>query len=130
MSEPLLPSTKCQRCGAEIAAGGRFCSMCGAPRPGVVRAEAVDQPTVPQHRATPPGKRVGWQYSRGVVLLMLFALLGPLALSLLWRSPEFSRFWKIVLTLLVVAVTIFVVWVLWFMVADLLAAWNQGLPKF
>ena len=43
--------------------------------------------------------------SRVTVLTMLFAVLGPLALPLLWRSSRFSLTWKIVLTLLVLLLT-------------------------
>jgi hypothetical protein len=46
-----------------------------------------------------PG-RVQWYYRPGWVLLLLFVVLGPLALRNLWKSPCFSRRMKIVLTVL------------------------------
>jgi len=51
------------------------------------------------------GPRLPW-YQRPVwVLVLLFVVLGPLALPQLWKSPAFSRGAKIVLTVLVVAYT-------------------------
>jgi hypothetical protein len=44
-----------------------------------------------------------WYYRPMWVLVLLFLVLGPLALPYLWRSPSFSRSWKVVLTVLVVA---------------------------
>jgi len=39
-----------------------------------------------------------WYYRPWAVVLLLFLVLGPLGLPLLWRSPCFTRAWKIVLT--------------------------------
>jgi hypothetical protein len=39
------------------------------------------------------------------VLVLLFVVLGPLGLPLLWRSPSFTRGWKIVLTIAMVVYT-------------------------
>ena len=46
-----------------------------------------------------------WYYRPVWVLVLLFLVLGPLALPYLWRSPSFSRRLKVVLTVLVVAYT-------------------------
>ncbi|MBN2022838.1 MAG: hypothetical protein JW809_08575 [Pirellulales bacterium] len=43
---------------------------------------------------------------RWMVLLMLFVLMGPLALPMLWHSPHFTRPWKIVLTVLVCLIAV------------------------
>jgi hypothetical protein len=40
-----------------------------------------------------------------MVLVLLFLVLGPLGLPLLWRSPRFSRGWKIFLTAVMVVYT-------------------------
>lgn len=48
-----------------------------------------------------------WYHSVWFVLVMLFFVLGPLALPLLWSSPRFSRAAKWTLTLLLV---VFLVW--------------------
>jgi hypothetical protein len=46
-----------------------------------------------------------WYYRPWPVLLLLFVVLGPLGLPLLWKSPRFTRTWKIVLTALVLVYT-------------------------
>ncbi len=58
-----------------------------------------------------PPKSSGGKLLEGriTVLTMLFAVLGPLALPLLWRSPRFSLAWKVVLTLLVLLLTAIVI---------------------
>jgi len=50
-----------------------------------------------------PGSRTKWYYRRAWVLVLLFVVLGPIALPILWRSPSFSRPVKVVLTVLVLA---------------------------
>lgn len=44
-----------------------------------------------------------WYYRPVWVLVLLFLVLGPFGLPYLWRSPSFSRRWKVVLTILVVS---------------------------
>jgi hypothetical protein len=46
-----------------------------------------------------------WYYRPWAVVVLLFLVLGPLGLPLLWKSPSFTRGWKIVLTLVMVAYT-------------------------
>ena len=46
-----------------------------------------------------------WYYRPWGVLLLLFVVLGPLGLPLLWRSPSFTRGWKIALTVAMVVYT-------------------------
>ena len=48
--------------------------------------------------ATSPQSR--WYHSMWFVLVMLFCVLGPLALPLLWKSPRFPRWSKWCLTIL------------------------------
>ncbi len=60
--------------------------------------------------ATPPAtERPRWYHNVWVVLFMLFFVLGPLGLPLLWKSPHFSRAMKIALSVLVI---VFTVWIL------------------
>jgi len=54
------------------------------------------------------------------VLPLLFVVLGPLALPLLWRSRRFTRPWKIALSVIVVAVTLYAVWQVWYTLNQLL----------
>src|SRR5215470_5022977 len=50
--------------------------------------------------------RPRWYYRPWWVLLALFVVLGPFGLPLLWKSPSFSRWSKIALTVAVAAYTI------------------------
>ena len=50
-----------------------------------------------------------WYYRPWGVLLLLFVVLGPLGLPLLWKSPSFTRRWKIVLTAVMVVYTVMLV---------------------
>lgn len=58
-------------------------------------------------------KKKKWYYSVPFVLLMLFAVAGPLAFPLLWKSPKFSFTSKIILTIAVTLLTIVLLWVLY-----------------
>ena len=46
-----------------------------------------------------------WYHSVWFVLLMLFAVLGPFGLPLLWKSPRFNQTAKVVLTVVNIAYT-------------------------
>ena len=56
-------------------------------------------------RSREPPSPLTWYYRPVWVLVLLFLVLGPLALPYLWRSPSFSRRLKFVLTVLVIAYT-------------------------
>ena len=96
----------CPRCCAVLDAGDNYCRRCGQPT-------GVSQPESPRRIVTTERKS-DWTQSRVVVLAMLFAVLGPLALPMLWRSRNFSMMWKIVLTVATVAITALVVYLLWY----------------
>ena len=55
------------------------------------------------------GRVTSWYYRPWGVLLLLFVVLGPLGLPLLWKSPSFTRRWKIVLTAVMVVYTVMLV---------------------
>ena len=50
-----------------------------------------------------PGSR--WYHGIWFVLIMLFLVLGPFGLPLLWRSPRFNRPAKITLTVILAVYT-------------------------
>jgi len=56
-------------------------------------------------RSREPPAPIKWYYRPVWVLVLLFLVLGPLALPFLWRSPRFSRPLKVVLTVLALAYT-------------------------
>lgn len=53
--------------------------------------------------------RSNWYLSVPAVLIGLF-LFGPLAFPLLWKSPAFTKIWKIFLTAVFTALTIWLLW--------------------
>ncbi len=55
-----------------------------------------------------------WYHTVWFVLAMLFFVLGPFGLPLLWKSPAFPRWAKIALT---VAVLVYTAWLLFATVA-------------
>ena len=81
----------CVGCGAAVSAAGKFCSHCGRPF-GTAPAS--------QER---PSK---WYHNIWFVLFMLFFVLGPFGLGLVWRNPRFGRGAKITLTLVMVVYTV------------------------
>ncbi len=90
----------CQWCETVNPEGAKFCSQCG---------QALDHVMA---RPVPPKPK--WYYNRWFVLIMLTPLvLGPFALPFLWKSPQFSRLAKLILTCLTLLWTIlFVVYVI------------------
>ena len=109
-------NTKCPRCGREIDAADNFCRHCGIPlkqppgiAPAVVPAVAVGRPARPSASDNP------W-----LVLIMLFCVLGPFALPMLWRGRAFSRRWKWIWTLVTIAITVLICWLLWYMVVKMI----------
>jgi drug/metabolite transporter (DMT)-like permease len=100
MSDPLTPEIICLACKARIDPTDNYCRRCGAPTRGATGLSSRS--------------RAGWWESPWFVLAMLFLVLGPLALPLLWRSRRFNRPWKILLSLIVMGVTVFVVGQIWY----------------
>ena len=50
-----------------------------------------------------------WYYRPWAVVVLLFLVLGPFGLPLLWKSPSFTRGWKIVLTVAMVVYTVLLI---------------------
>lgn len=80
--------------------------------PELSRTSASDQPLIKAQIVAPAEPR--W-----LVLVMLFVLMGALAVPMLWRSPHFARRTKVVLSVLAVLQTavvlvILAMVILWF----------------
>jgi hypothetical protein len=56
-------------------------------------------------------RKVKWYLRPSSVVLLLFFVLGPFALPLLYRSPHFSKTLKIILTLVVIIYTSYLIFV-------------------
>lgn len=91
MTLPDLPSA-CPMCETPVEAAAKFCSACGAPL-----GSSGPGPATPKPR---------WYYNVWFVLLMLFFVVGPFGLPLVWKNPRFSRTIKWLLTVLMVGYTI------------------------
>jgi RNA polymerase subunit RPABC4/transcription elongation factor Spt4 len=102
MNDPVTPQLACRRCKTAIDASDNYCRQCGTPT-------AVGETAL-----------AAWWEGPWVVLPLLFVVLGPLALPLLWRSRRFTRPWKIALSVIVVAVTLYAVWQVWYTLNQLL----------
>lgn len=99
------------RCRAQVETARAIRPDCGA-RSDTAPVAAESVPETP--RTTP---MTAIAASRWKVLTLLFVVLGPLALPVLWKSPRFSRAGKSVLTILVAIQTALVIWILWYFVS-------------
>ena len=84
---------RCNFCQGQISESFLFCPFCGkriSPRDG------------PQTR---------WYYSKYAVVIGL-ATLGPFALPMVWSNPRYSVLTKVIITVLTLAVTAVLVYIL------------------
>ena len=75
---------QCPLCGQSVTGEALYCSRCG---------QRLGQ-TVPATDAA----RAKWYHNVWLVLFVLFFILGPFGLPLVWKSPRFSRWVKVALT--------------------------------
>lgn len=145
---PAVPEdARCAGCGCRRDATDRFCRQCGRPFGPMIETAQTAQPLSGPgcdvasggeqlaHTAQREGQKQGaavivaqlvperhprtnWLHTRWGVWLLIAAL-GPVALPWLWRSRGFTRFGKIVVTLLVIVLTVAIVWALGVVVAML-----------
>ena len=82
----------CPSCGNAVVAEARYCAQCG---------QALDVTTRAQEPVKPK-----WYYNVWFVLFMLFFVLGPFGLPLVWKNPRFSRWVKMLLTVVMIFYTV------------------------
>ena len=85
----------CPACATTTAGGAKYCSACGTPL----------DPTATRLPSSPSK----WYYNIWFVLVMLFFVLGPFGLPLVWKNPRFSRGVKWGLTILTIAYTLWLI---------------------
>ena len=56
-------------------------------------------------------ENIKWYLKPVSVVILLFFVLGPLALPLLYKSPKFNRTFKIILTIIVIIYTAYFIFV-------------------
>ena len=79
--------------------------------------------------AMPQEEKIKWYYRPIPVLVLLFIVIGPFALPLLYKSPHFSKCWKVLLTILVVIFTGYLIWAsikIWDRMSEVIKEANQG----
>ena len=86
----------CPMCQTVLAPGDVLCSQC--------RERLVRSTRTSQSHPTPR-----WYYNPWFVLVMLFFVMGPFGLPLVWKNPHFSRWVKIALTLAMALYTVLLV---------------------
>lgn len=84
MDRPITTKT-CRMCEQPVTAEARFCSTCGFQLDGTASA---------------PKPAAKWHHNIWFVLFLLFFVLGPFGLPLVWKNPRFSRAVKLFLTAL------------------------------
>ena len=70
-------------------------------------------------------EKIAWYLSSAAVIFLLFFVLGPFALPLLYKSPKFSSLSKIILTIAVLSITIGMLFFVSSMVSQLGEQMNQ-----
>jgi hypothetical protein len=124
MTDLVIEATVCHGCYTVLDATDNYCRHCGAPtvnRAGLPEGD-VSAPSFNAPPAFAPAiQPAKWSESPWVVLPLLFLILGPLALPLLWRSRRFTLLWKGVLTVIMVGLTVFLLWSVWFSLQRALA---------
>ena len=102
MNDPIPAKSICRRCAATLDVDDNYCRRCGAPTPFGLKAGVSATAQQPSQWESP------W-----LILPLLFLVIGPLALPLLWRSRQFTVLWKSILTVLVTGMTVLLIWSTW-----------------
>ena len=79
--------------------GAKFCHQCGAELP----PELVE-------------KTINWYYDPIFVLLSIFLVLAVFGLPLLWKSPRFETWQKIVVSIITIIYTGVILWFMYYLI--------------
>jgi len=116
MNDPVPAKPICRQCTAMLDVDDNYCRRCGAATPFGVTAGIL-----------PAAKQPGMWENPWVILPLLFLVLGPLALPLLWQSRRFTLLWKGILSVLVIGLTALLIWLTWFTMVRTLAPLQKAL---
>jgi hypothetical protein len=89
---------RCPNCNNKLVTGARFCHQCGAELP----LEIVE-------------KTINWYYDPVFVLLSIFLALAVFGLPLLWKSPRFAMWQKVVVSILTFIYTGVILWCMYYL---------------
>jgi hypothetical protein len=79
---------QCPKCSQKLVMGAKFCHQCGAEIP----------PEITE-------KTISWYYDPVVVILSIFLVFAVFGLPLLWKSPRFESWHKILISIVTVIYT-------------------------
>jgi hypothetical protein len=127
-AQTMIGTSLCRRCAARVELTDRFCRHCGRSTAHEDEDVVAPFPTAPAW--TEPGPvQVRWSDRRWFVLVMLFFVLGPLALPMLWSSRSFTAVSKTVLTALGLGTTVLVLFAGMLPLEHLLAPLRHTIPN-
>jgi hypothetical protein len=111
-----MEKIECPRCRTEIDAEDYYCRRCGIhlkpAEPGeFAQVQIVTEPRPVRPRASD---------NPWIVLTMLFLVLGPLGLPMLWHGRAFTLRGKWILTAVTVLYVAFVCWFAWFLTVKMI----------
>ncbi len=122
MNAPAIQKILCLNCHAVLDATDNYCRHCGEPT--VILADSGRLRTS-AYGYDPASRPTSFFESPWVILPLIFLVLGPLALPLLWRSRQFSPLWKNVLTVITLVYTVFLIVSVWFSVQEAMKSFRE-----
>jgi hypothetical protein len=111
-----MEKINCLHCREQIDAEDKYCRYCGMRLKPPADGEFAQVRIVPEPRPIRPAISDNpW-----IVLIMLFFVLGPFALPMLWQGRAFTLRWKWIWTLLMIVFTLLLCWLLWFITVKMI----------
>ena len=124
MNAPAIQKILCLKCHAVLDATDNYCRHCGEPT--VILADSGNTRSRSfTHGYDSASRPTSFFESPWVILPLIFLVLGPLALPLLWRSRQFSPLWKNILTVITLVYTVFLIVSVWFSVQEAMKSFRE-----
>jgi hypothetical protein len=125
MSDFVVQKAVCYCCYAVLDIGDNYCRHCGAPTANLAGSSPGGSATasrgVNPAAASTAAPQPRSSESPWIVLPLIFLILGPFGLPLLWRSRRFTLLWKSIVTIVVLGLTAMILWGIWFILHQALA---------